>query len=164
MEFTLRQRAERLKKLVDDYPAKMAELARLGTIRAVEKATDLTPPAADDFAGTNTRSGEMQQHWATDSDIVPHREGDKYVTTLANDKQYASYVNDGHRMDRHFVPGLYINPDTGQLERNPDGSGGLVVGTKTHYVEGLHMVEAAEEVYKKTIQKEIDRLVKEAEQ
>lgn len=164
MEFTLRERAKRLKELVDDYPAKMAELAKAGTLRAIDKAADLTPPAADDLAGTNTRSGEMRQHWATDSSAAPRREGNKYVTTLANDKQYASYVNDGHRLDRHFVPGLYINPESGLLERNTDGTGGLVVGTKTQYVEGLHMVEAAEEVYKKTIQHEIDKLTKEAEQ
>ena len=27
------------------------------------------------------------------------------MSELNNDKQYASFVNDGHRMDRHFVPG-----------------------------------------------------------
>ena len=100
----------------------------------------------------------MKQHWATDSRVVPVKRGSTYVTELNNDKQYASYVNDGHRMDRHFVPGLVIIPESGMLEYNPDGKGGIVVGTKTQYVEGLFMAEAAHEEYDRGVRAEAERL------
>ena len=163
MVYNLRSRAERLRKVAADYGGALERLARDGTLRAVEKAAELTPPTGDDLAGTNTRTGELKQHWADDSQIQPQRRGREIVTALVNNMKYASYVNDGHRMDRHFVPGLYVNPGSGLLEHNPDKKGGLVVGTKTTYVEGLHITDQAEKVYKATIRKEIDRLVKEAE-
>ena len=58
-------------------------------------------------------------------------------------------------MDRHFVPGLVINQESGFLEMNPDGKGGIVVGTKTPYVEGLFMVDAAKEEYKRVLRQEL---------
>lgn len=82
------------------------------------------------------------------------------MTVLANDKEYASYVNDGHRMDRHFVPGLYINPSSGLLEYDPSAKVGIVVGTKTSYVPGIHMVDAAIEEYRKTLKSELDGIAK----
>ena len=66
--------------------------------------------------------------------------GGSVRTELNNNMQYASYVNDGHRVDKHFVPGLIINGNL--LERSPDGSGGIMVGTKTSYVQGKYMKEA----------------------
>ena len=130
----------------------------------MEKAAELTPSTQDDLSGTNTRSGGMKQHWATDSKVEPMgvglSGGSTYVTVLANDKEYASYVNDGHRMDRHFVPGLYINPSSGLLEYDPSAKVGIVVGTKTSYVPGIHMVDAAIEEYRKTLKSELDGIAK----
>lgn len=100
----------------------------------------------------------MKQHWATDSQTTPQRRGDDRVTELNNDKDYASYVNDGHRMDRHFVPGLYINPGSGLLEYDPSKKVGLVVGTKTKYVPGLHITDKARKKYRETIEAESKRL------
>lgn len=74
--------------------------------------------------------------------------------------EYASYVNNGHRMDRHFVPGLVINEYSGMFEYNPDGKGGIVVGTKTSYVEGLFMVDKAIEEYNRVVKMETKKLVK----
>ena len=164
MVFTLKQRAERLRQVVSDFPSALEKLAKDGTIRAVEKAAELTPPTGGDLAGTNTRTGEMKEHWASDSQIVPQRRGNNFVTTLANNKEYASYVNDGHRMDRHFVPGLYVNPGSGLLEYDPAADVGLVVGTKTFYVEGLHMVDEAKKEYERVAEAGLKRLAKEAEQ
>ena len=128
---TLEERIAQLRDVEARFPGELTAVAKGATIRAVEKAAELTPPTLDDLSGTNTRSGGMKQHGATDSRVVPVKRGSTYVTELNNDKQYASYVNDGHRMDRHFVPGLVINPESGMLEYNPDGKGGIVVGTKT---------------------------------
>lgn len=149
---------ERMKYLESQRPAvveKITDACRDATMRAVEKAADLTPPTKDDLRGTNTRSGEMKQHWATDSQINPAVSGTSYTTTLANDKQYASYINDGHRMDRHFVPGLYINPESGLLEYDPSRDVGIVVGTKTSYVPGLFMVDEAVKTWRETLRAEL---------
>lgn len=155
---TLEERIAQLQDAEARFPGELAAIAKGATIRAVEKAAELTPPTLDDLSGTNTRSGEMKQHWASDSKVTPAKRGDTYETELNNDRQYASYVNDGHRMDRHFVPGLVINQESGLLEYNPDGRGGIVVGTRTQYVEGLFMEEAAHEEYHRVVRLEAGRL------
>ena len=157
---TLEERIAQLQDVEARFPGELTAIAKGATIRAVEKAAELTPPTLDDLSGTNTRSGEMKQHWASDSKVTPVKRGDTYVTELNNDKQYASYVNDGHRMDRHFVPGLVINPESGMLEYNPNGKGGIVVGTKTRYVKGEFMTDKAKEVYEKTVLTELDKEIR----
>ena len=61
-------------------------------------------------------------------------------------------------MDRHFVPGLVINEASGILEYNPNKKGGIVVGTRTKYVRGLHIVDKAKEQYEKTLKAELEEL------
>ena len=124
----------------------------------MEKAAELTPPTKNDLRGTNTRTGEMKAHWDSDSTINPAKSGDSYKTVLANNMEYASYVNDGHRMDRHFVPGLYVNPSSGMLEYDPTAYVGLVVGTKTAYVPGIFMVDAAKEEYRRVLRQELQNI------
>lgn len=153
---TLLEELRRARKVEKAFPGALAQVARDATLRAIEAASEATPPTMDDLSGTNTRTGELKAHWATDSDAEPKRVMRGYETTLANNKQYASYVNDGHRMDRHFVPGLVIND--GVLERNMDGTGGIMVGTRTTYVPGLHMTDKAEQAYDETVDAEILRL------
>lgn len=155
---TLEQREKQLQALLAKLPGELDRIAKVATMRAVEEATEMTPPTQDDLRGTDTRSGEMKQHWATDSQTTPQRRGDDRVTELNNDKAYASYVNDGHRMDRHFVPGLYINPGSGLLEYDPSKKVGLVVGTKAKYVPGLHITDKARKKYRETIEAESKRL------
>lgn len=153
---------ERVKQLRDAGPAIKKEIesaAKSATIRAIETAAEKTPPTGpDDLRGTNTRSGAMKQHWATDSKTTPVWKGSTVETVLANNMEYASYVNDGHRMDRHFVPGLVVNKSSGLLEMNPDKKGGIIVGTKTSYVPGLHMTDDAREMYRKTVRSELRKL------
>lgn len=154
----LSDNVKRLQNIAAMMPGRLNDIAKTATERAVEKAAELTPPTQNDLRGTNTRTGEMKQHWATDSDTNPQKRGKDLVTRLANDKEYASYVNDGHRMDRHFVPGLYINPYSGMLEYAPGADVGIVVGTKTAYVPGLFMVDEAKKVYEETVQTESAKL------
>lgn len=159
---TLRERMEELKKRQGQVADRVAQIAETATLRAVEKAAELTPPTGDGLSGTHARAGTMKSHWGTDSRTKPVRQGSDLVTVLANDMQYASYVNDGHRMDRHFVPGLYINPYSGLLEYDPERKDvGIVVGTKTAYVNGLFMVDAAKEEYRKAVQEGARDLTKE---
>lgn len=162
----LRKRLAELEKRSAEIPKRLAAIAEEATVQAVDEAASLTPPntfAHGELRGANMISGEMAQHWATDSQTVPEASGESLTTVLANDMEYASYVNDGHRVDRHFVPGLYVDED-GLLSRDLDGKGGLMVGTKTTYVEGLHITDKAIDKYDEVVQAEMEKLVKELEQ
>ena len=155
----MRKRLEELRKAGADIPKIMREVAEGATIEAVRVATENTPPNGSPLAGTNTRSGEMAQHWTVDSRTVPVMTGNSAETVLANNMQYASYVNDGHRMDRHYVPGLIKNGS--MLEKVDPSVGGIMVGTKTTYVQGIHMKEKAIGKYRTTVRKELDKRVRE---
>lgn len=154
---SLQQRLLQLKKLQADLPSVMRSAARDATMRAIEATMDATPPKAGDdrLPGVNTVTGELKAHWETDSVTEPQKVGSGYVTYLANDMEYASYVNDGHRMDRHFVPGLYVD-ENGQLNYDPAAKVGLVVGTKTTYVKGEFMVDKGKEAYQKAVEEILD--------
>lgn len=157
----MRKRLEELRRAGENVPQIMAEVAEGATIEAVRVATENTPPnGGTELAGTNTRSGEMAQHWSTDSITSPMHSGGSVETVLANNLQYSSYVNDGHRMDKHFVPGLIINGEL--LEQSPDNTGGIMVGTKTTYVEGKYMKQKAIGRYKTVVRTELDKRVREA--
>ena len=154
---TLAQRIQQLKKAQADLPDILSNAAKEATQRAVEATMDATPPKAggDRLPGVNTVTGELKAHWETDSVTEPQKVGGGYVTFLANDMEYASYVNDGHRMDRHFVPGLYVD-ENGQLNYDPAAKVGLVVGTKTTYVKGEFMVDKGKEAYQKAVEEILD--------
>lgn len=150
---------EELRKAGEDVPKIMAEVAEAATIEAVRVAAENTPPNGTSIAGTNTRSGQMAEHWELDSQTKPVMTGSSAQTVLANNKQYASYVNDGHRVDKHYVPGLINNG--GLLERVDPDAGGIMVGTKTTYVPGLYIKEKAIGKYRSVVRKELDRRVRE---
>ena len=162
---TLQQRIQQLKKAQADLPNILYKTAKGATMRAVEAAMDATPPkkGTDSLKGTHTRTGELKQHWATDSITEPMggalSGGSSFTTFLKNSMEYASYVDQGHRMDKHFVPGLYVD-DNGQLNYDPAADVGLVVGTKTKYVKGEFMVDKAREAYEKAVLTELDKEIK----
>lgn len=156
----IRKRLEELRKAGESIPDIMYEVAEGATVEAVRVATENTPPNGSAIAGTNTRSGQMAQHWELDSQTKPVMTGGSAQTSLRNDMQYASYVNDGHRMDKHFVPGLIENG--GLLERVDPDVGGIMVGTKTTYVKGLYMKEKAIGKYRSVVRKDLDKRVREA--
>lgn len=141
-----RKRLEELRKAQQDIPKIIDEVAEVATIEAVRKARDNTPPNGNaPLAGTNMRTGAMAASWEKDSITTPTHG----KTVLVNSQLYASYVNDGHRVDQHYVPGLY--PNGGLLERVDPNVGGIVVGTQTSYVKGLFMKEKAIGKYRSTV-------------
>jgi hypothetical protein len=152
---TIRKRLRQLYDAGANVPKIIDEVAEGATIEAVRIATENTPPNGVDISGTNTRSGNMAQHWTTDSETTPNHG----LTVLANNMQYASYVNDGHRMDRHFVPGLINN--NGVLERVHKDEGGIMVGVRTTYVRGRYMKEKAINKWRSVVRKELDKRVRE---
>lgn len=152
---TIRKRLDELRRAGEDIPRIVDEVNTAAAIEAVRVATERTPPNGSALAGTGTRSGQLAQHWALDSET----QSVNGRATLANNMQYASYVNDGHRMDKHFVPGLV--PNGPMLERVPADMGGIVVGTKTTYVKGLYMKEAGVKKWRSVVRTELDRRVRE---
>lgn len=166
---TLQQRIQQLKKAQANVPEVLRRTAKQATLRAIEAAMDATPPKAGTgrLGGTHTLTGELKAHWASDSKTEPMGGAlsgeSSYTTFLNNNMEYASYVDQGHRMDKHFVPGLYVD-ENGQLNYDPAAKVGLVVGTKTKYVKGEFMVDKAKEAYEKAVlaelDKEIQRLLK----
>ena len=68
-------------------------------------------------------------------------------TTLANNVQYASYVNDGHHGSAfRFWPDRKrwdVAVASGKRNLSEDDGGGITVGTKTKYVKGKYMKQAA---------------------
>ena len=161
---TLAQRIQQLKKAQAALPNIFADVAKGATMRAVEAAQDATPPKAGTgrLPGTHTITGELKARWATDSQTEPAVRGNRAETTLANNMEYASDVDQGHRMDKHFVPGLYINQHSGQLEYDPAADVGIVVGTKTKYVKGEFMADKGKEAYEKAVLAELGKRVEEA--
>jgi len=158
-----RKRLEELRKAGANVPTIIAEAAEEGTIQAVEAAVKGTPPNVNGLKGTNTRTGSLAQSWQTDSITQPigftFSGGSTAVTMLKSNLQYASYVNDGHRVDKHYVPGLV--PNGGLLEMVDPEMGGIVVGTKTTYVPGLYMVDKAKGAYKTTVRRILQQKVRE---
>lgn len=145
-----RRYLKRLQKAGAKVREIIIEAAEVATVAAVETAAEHTPPnGGAPIRGVNTRTGEMSQSWATDSQTTPTVSGETITTMLCNNKQYASYVNDGHRMDKHFTTHVAI--ENGMLVGKPDGTGGLMVGTKTSYIPGLYMKEKATGKYKTTV-------------
>lgn len=157
---SLQQRIQQMKKAQADLPNIVYKTAKSATIRAVEAATAATPPEKGEktgrLAGPNMLTGQLHDSWAEASVVEPKVSGNKYQTELNNRMDYASFVDQGHRLNKHFVPGLYIG-ENGQLARDLTGKVGLVVGTKTKYVKGEFMVDKAKEAYEKTVLAELDK-------
>ena len=152
---SIQKRLKELQKAQKDVPLIIERTAAGATRRAVEVAVKNTPPNTGRLKGTNMRTGAMANAWVTDSETYPVNGR----TVLANNQQYASYVDKGHRMDKHFVPGLIING--GMLERAADGDdGGIMVGTKTSYVKGLYITNKARREYRAAVNEILDREVK----
>ena len=156
-----RRYMKRLQKAGVKVRELVIDAAKTGTMAAVETAQEHTPPnGGAPIKGVNTRTGEMAQSWATDSQTTPSISGNTITTMLCNNKQYASYVNDGHRMDKHFTTHVAI--ENGVLVGKPNGGGGLMVGTKTSYIPGLYMKEKATGKYKTTVRNYLQDAVRRA--
>lgn len=162
---TIREFVDKIESRAKKVPKELQRIATEGTAEAVRVATVLTPPT--DFTpeqvarGANTISGNLKGRWREDSVIEAVLIDGDYVTLLANTADYASYVNDGHRVDYHFVPGLYVD-DFGLLAMGDYSEvGGMYVGTQTQYVQGIFMKEQAKAAYQEFVQKELLELVRE---
>lgn len=167
---TLAQLEKKLQQLQADLPRILQRTAKLATMKAVEVAAEATPPKAGTgrggYIGKNMLTGELKDAWNKDSIKEPIKVGNSYITILGNNQSYASFVENGHVLNKHFVPGLYIDKAKGVLARetDPEKKVGLVVGTKTRWVKGEFMAEKGKRAYQKAIEsllrKEIERAMR----
>ena len=154
---SFKSRLQALRKAGADVPRIMADVTRGATARAVEETAANTPASV--IRGTNAASGLLRAHWSTDSIVNPVWNGKGWDTFLKNQMEYALYVNDGHRMDRHWTSHLKI--EGGQLTGKPAGDGGLMVGTKTSYIPGVYMKEKGVKKWQQVVEFELDKAIRE---
>lgn len=161
---------DKMKRAQKDFPVEVGKAVEEAMREAVLATMKATPPKYDTgrgpYIGANTITGRLKADWALSSIVRPKVSVSNngyitFTTWLKNNKEYASYVNDGHRLDRHFVPGLHINPYNGLLEYDPDKDVGIVVGTKTKYVKGEFMTDKGREAYRASLEKILGVRVKE---
>lgn len=167
---TLAQLEKKLQQLQADLPRILERTAKQATMKAVEVAAEATPPKAGTgrggYIGDNMLTGELSAAWDKDSIKEPIKVGNSYITILGNNQEYASFVENGHVLNKHFVPGLYIDKAKGVLARetDPEKKVGLVVGTKTRWVKGEFMAEKGKRAYQQAIEsllrKEIERAMR----
>lgn len=150
-----------LKKIKSNINNILKNTVEEATIKAINKAVELTPPNSERGVGLVT--GNLKAAWSRDSITKAYKKGNKFITLLCNNELYASFVDQGHRLTRHFVPGLMINSKTGLLEKSPSGlEGGIIVGTKTTYIPGSYMVDGAVKEFNLYTEKLLDELIKKA--
>lgn len=160
----LKSRLEQLQKSGKDIEKTLIDIQTKAAKLAVTEAQERTPPY-DGMPprGAGTITGDMKAHWAEDSRVEPLviKNGSEvtYISQLNNNLDYAGYVNDGHALDQHYVPGLIINPYSGLLEKVDPSLGGIVVGTQTEWVFGYFMKESAIDVYKSEVIKGLEHVV-----
>lgn len=143
---------EKYSKVESRINRTIIQTQREATTLAIIVATENTPNDTDGKPrGLNALTGDSYLSWGEDSQPIPMVIGNNYITTLANTTDYISFVNDGHILDRHFVPHLFKNSFTGLLDNVYEQSGGIIVGTVTPYIPGLYMKELAIDAYQEHI-------------
>lgn len=153
----LAQFRRKLAVLKREYPQRFRRAVKAASQDMIAEAAGATPPLHGEDRGKNTVTGNLAAHWKYEINEAPN----ETRVSLINDLHYASYVDQGHRMDRHFVPWLYID-GMGSIARHIPEPGedlfGLVVGTKTAYVEGYGMADKAKDRFVKALRAAHDNL------
>ena len=95
---TLEQMLNRTIVYHKEIDEKIREAMKVATEAAIKAAADATPPLGE----SNRTTGNVKKHWEEDSVTEAVKEGNVYKTVLANNVPYASYVNDGHNLEKHY--------------------------------------------------------------
>lgn len=156
----LRIFAENAKKLSKSVREEVTKNVLEACDVMVQTAKDHTPHEGDGKKrGFNVISNSLQDGWH--ADFIADKDSNKVGTiTLTNDKSYAKYVQNGHKVSRHFVPWLYKD-GMGTLSYETDHGQplfGLVVGTKTPFVKGVDMVGPAIKAFNEALEEKSDKL------
>ncbi|KNY26327.1 HK97 gp10 family phage protein [Pseudobacteroides cellulosolvens] len=103
---------------------------------------------------TPVLTGDLRKQWVL-SNI--QRNGNNLTVILSNPLDYASYVEFGHRVDKHYVPGEWKGK---RFVYNPNSNKGVVMGTKTAWIEGKFMATISLKEIQESIPKEWDKRFK----
>lgn len=116
-----------LRQLPDEFD-NMSESLLNDTVSVAEiYAKDLTPVV----------TGDARAKWQTKK---AYKVANGFRARLFNNSEYIGYINNGHRMEPHFVPGEWVGD---RFDYNPFSKDGVVMGSKTKYVKGKFMLEKA---------------------
>lgn len=122
------------------------------TLKAVRAST---PHAGDGRPrGVNMISNSLFNSWHANYSAHGSKLG---FLELSNARPYAKYVQEGHRVTRHFVPWLYIGGN-GLINRETNHSGrlfGLTVGVPETYVPGIDMTGPAVQTFSDAVLRSI---------
>ena len=107
--------------------------------RVVPKILDETVSVAETYAKdlTPAVTGDAKAKWQT---TKSYKVANGFRARLYNNSAYIGYINNGHRMEPHFVPGEWVGD---KFEYNPFSKEGVLMGSKTKYVKGRFMLEKA---------------------
>lgn len=140
-----------------------------GMIENIQNACDVMVNAAKEHTphegdgkkrGFNVISNSLQDSWGAEFK-KSDKTGELGKVSLFNNKEYAKYVQEGHKVTKHFVPWLYKD-DMGTLSYetfHAQPMFGLVVGTKTPYVKGVDMIGPAKEAFNKSMEESNLKLI-----
>lgn len=123
-----------MKSLIKDLKAIPGEFDRVA-----EKTLNETVSVGEIHAKDLTPSitGDAKGKWQT---TKAHKVPNGFKARLYNNSSYIGYINNGHRMEPHFVPGEWVGK---VFEYDPFSKEGVIMGAKTKYVKGKFMLEKA---------------------
>lgn len=161
--------AEQLRKLAEEAKGHERALskgvernARIACEAMEQAAKDHTPHSGDGKKrGFNVINDSLQESWVAEYKPSQNKKEVGSVS-LTNDKHYAIYVQNGHKMTKHFVPWLYKD-GMGTLSYETNHAQplfGLVVGNKTPFVKGVDMVGPAVDAFNESFDELNEQLLK----
>lgn len=86
---------------------------------------------AQTIALTPVDTGDLQNRWELSSVM---RRGDELYVVLFNNLSYASHVEDGHKQNARWVPGVWRG---NRFIYDPNAKTGMLL--KTKWIPGIHM-------------------------
>jgi hypothetical protein len=137
----LTENLDKLSLIIDDEIEKFFyEMALKALARTKKRTTVLT--------------GDLRKQW-TLSEIK--KDGNNLSIILSNPLEYASWVEFGHRVKKHFVSGEWQG---NKFVYNPDSDTGTMMGMKTSWVEGKFMATISLKEIQELIPTEWDKRFK----
>lgn len=116
-----------LKQLPDEFDNATESILNDTVSVAEIYAKDLTPAI----------TGDAKAKWHTNK---AYKVINGFSARLYNNSAYIGYINNGHRIEPHFVPGEW---EGDVFKYDPLLKKGVVMGSKTKYVKGKFMLEKA---------------------
>lgn len=128
-------------KELKEFPLYFDEISE----KSLNDAVSVAEVNAKDL--TSSVSGDAKAKWQTTNS---KKIGNEFIAKLYNNSKYIGYINNGHRMNPHFVPGEWVG---NEYKYDPKAKTGVIMGAKTKYVKGKFMLEKASGIAEKHLLK-----------